>query len=279
MARFRCPSCDYVYDEDAGDPREGWPPARRSTRSTPTGPAPTAACASSRTSNPSMTVSPRPERGTLVDVTDRALPRRGPHACCATGCSTPRPYAFSRDGLAAAHDGEDRRPGRGEPADGLQRVRLQAAAGRAARDARARRLPRRRAAAHHRRRTDFTAGGARRRATARWSWRRGRRPAALGARERAHRRHRAAALHLPAPGPHRPRHRLPLRAGRACTTPTCRSGRAAARRAGDRGAAGAQPRDPARRDRRAETADDIAWVVGTVVAGAGRPSPGAGLRP
>ena len=26
MARFRCPSCDYVYDEAAGDPREGWPP-------------------------------------------------------------------------------------------------------------------------------------------------------------------------------------------------------------------------------------------------------------
>ena len=25
MARFRCPSCDYVYDEDAGDPHEGWP--------------------------------------------------------------------------------------------------------------------------------------------------------------------------------------------------------------------------------------------------------------
>ena len=25
MARFRCPSCDYVYDEAAGEPREGWP--------------------------------------------------------------------------------------------------------------------------------------------------------------------------------------------------------------------------------------------------------------
>lgn len=25
MARFRCPSCDYVYDEDTGAPREGWP--------------------------------------------------------------------------------------------------------------------------------------------------------------------------------------------------------------------------------------------------------------
>jgi rubredoxin len=29
MARFRCPGCDYVYDEDAGDPREGWPPGTR----------------------------------------------------------------------------------------------------------------------------------------------------------------------------------------------------------------------------------------------------------
>ncbi len=26
MARFRCPACDYVYDEDQGDPHEGWPP-------------------------------------------------------------------------------------------------------------------------------------------------------------------------------------------------------------------------------------------------------------
>ena len=26
MARFRCPSCDYVYDETEGAPREGWPP-------------------------------------------------------------------------------------------------------------------------------------------------------------------------------------------------------------------------------------------------------------
>ena len=26
MARFRCPNCDYVYDEATGDPREGWPP-------------------------------------------------------------------------------------------------------------------------------------------------------------------------------------------------------------------------------------------------------------
>ena len=25
MARFRCDSCDYVYDENAGDPREGIP--------------------------------------------------------------------------------------------------------------------------------------------------------------------------------------------------------------------------------------------------------------
>ena len=25
MARFLCPSCDYVYDEDEGDPYEGWP--------------------------------------------------------------------------------------------------------------------------------------------------------------------------------------------------------------------------------------------------------------
>jgi rubredoxin len=26
MARFRCPGCDYVYDEESGAPREGWPP-------------------------------------------------------------------------------------------------------------------------------------------------------------------------------------------------------------------------------------------------------------
>ena len=26
MARFACPGCGYVYDERAGDPREGWPP-------------------------------------------------------------------------------------------------------------------------------------------------------------------------------------------------------------------------------------------------------------
>jgi rubredoxin len=26
MSRFVCPGCDYVYDEDLGDPREGWPP-------------------------------------------------------------------------------------------------------------------------------------------------------------------------------------------------------------------------------------------------------------
>ena len=29
MARFRCPGCDYVYDEEAGDPHEGWPPGTR----------------------------------------------------------------------------------------------------------------------------------------------------------------------------------------------------------------------------------------------------------
>ena len=26
MSRFVCPSCEYVYDEALGDPREGWPP-------------------------------------------------------------------------------------------------------------------------------------------------------------------------------------------------------------------------------------------------------------
>lgn len=25
MARYLCPGCDYVYDEETGDPREGWP--------------------------------------------------------------------------------------------------------------------------------------------------------------------------------------------------------------------------------------------------------------
>ncbi len=26
MAQYRCPVCGYVYDESAGDPREGFPP-------------------------------------------------------------------------------------------------------------------------------------------------------------------------------------------------------------------------------------------------------------
>jgi rubredoxin len=26
MSRYVCPSCDYVYDEERGDPHEGWPP-------------------------------------------------------------------------------------------------------------------------------------------------------------------------------------------------------------------------------------------------------------
>ena len=26
MARYVCPSCDYVYDEEAGDDHEGFPP-------------------------------------------------------------------------------------------------------------------------------------------------------------------------------------------------------------------------------------------------------------
>jgi rubredoxin len=26
MSRWRCPSCGYVYDEEAGHPREGFPP-------------------------------------------------------------------------------------------------------------------------------------------------------------------------------------------------------------------------------------------------------------
>ena len=26
MSRFRCPVCDYVYDEARGEPREGFPP-------------------------------------------------------------------------------------------------------------------------------------------------------------------------------------------------------------------------------------------------------------
>ena len=26
MSAFRCPECDYVYDEAAGEPREGFPP-------------------------------------------------------------------------------------------------------------------------------------------------------------------------------------------------------------------------------------------------------------
>lgn len=25
MSAFICPNCEYVYDEQAGDPREGWP--------------------------------------------------------------------------------------------------------------------------------------------------------------------------------------------------------------------------------------------------------------
>ena len=25
MARFICPNCEYVYDEQTGNPREGWP--------------------------------------------------------------------------------------------------------------------------------------------------------------------------------------------------------------------------------------------------------------
>jgi rubredoxin len=26
VARYVCPGCDYVYDEEKGDPREGWAP-------------------------------------------------------------------------------------------------------------------------------------------------------------------------------------------------------------------------------------------------------------
>lgn len=26
MSRYRCPVCDYVYDEEQGAPREGFPP-------------------------------------------------------------------------------------------------------------------------------------------------------------------------------------------------------------------------------------------------------------
>ena len=26
MSRYRCPVCDYVYDEARGEPREGFPP-------------------------------------------------------------------------------------------------------------------------------------------------------------------------------------------------------------------------------------------------------------
>ena len=26
MSRYLCPNCEYVYDEEKGDPREGWPP-------------------------------------------------------------------------------------------------------------------------------------------------------------------------------------------------------------------------------------------------------------
>lgn len=26
MARYACPECDYIYDEAAGHPREGFPP-------------------------------------------------------------------------------------------------------------------------------------------------------------------------------------------------------------------------------------------------------------
>ncbi|BAH55935.1 MULTISPECIES: rubredoxin [Rhodococcus] len=29
MARYRCPVCDYVYDERTGAPREGFPAATR----------------------------------------------------------------------------------------------------------------------------------------------------------------------------------------------------------------------------------------------------------
>lgn len=29
MSRFRCDSCDYIYDETAGDPREGFPPGTK----------------------------------------------------------------------------------------------------------------------------------------------------------------------------------------------------------------------------------------------------------
>ena len=25
MSKYVCPNCEYVYDEDKGDPREGWP--------------------------------------------------------------------------------------------------------------------------------------------------------------------------------------------------------------------------------------------------------------
>ena len=32
MARFRCDSCDYVYDENAGDPREDSRQAHRGAR-------------------------------------------------------------------------------------------------------------------------------------------------------------------------------------------------------------------------------------------------------
>ena len=26
MAKYRCPGCDYIYDESAGDAHEGYPP-------------------------------------------------------------------------------------------------------------------------------------------------------------------------------------------------------------------------------------------------------------
>ncbi len=32
MSSFRCPSCGYVYDEERGHPREGFPPGHQLER-------------------------------------------------------------------------------------------------------------------------------------------------------------------------------------------------------------------------------------------------------
>ena len=116
VSAFVCPECEYAYDEETGDPREGFPPGTPWSDVPDDWPCPDCGVRDKVDFEPA-------ERG-LMAV---AYPDRRPPSCCATRCSTPAASCIAERAVGRGLDG---RRGPRAPASAARRSTRSSARGR-----------------------------------------------------------------------------------------------------------------------------------------------------